>query len=204
MIRAQNVDGIHTSDNKTTVYLFQVSPFSTSQHCVGTTGSMPGRSLCVAFLGSRVWEISIGRMHRGSIERGTVKRGWIARAQEATEIVSVKNRRIKEARGLLMRRHREQSNKILLEGQRLISDAVEAGISPHEVYYTNEIAARNDRVHELLEKVSQSGAETFVVSDGVIRALSDTVTPQVRQVQEKVAVQRRGWGEMGTSNEKND
>lgn len=122
-----------------------------------------------------------------------MKRGCIARAQEVTEIVSVKNRRVKEARGLLMRRHREQSNKILLEGQRLISDAVEAGISPHEVFYSNEIAARSDRVQELLKKVSQSGAETFLVSDGVIRALSDTVTPQVRQFSGRVV----HWVQMG-------
>lgn len=104
---------------------------------------------------------------------------WSALAQEATEIVSVKNRRVKEARALLTRRHRDKSDKILLEGQRLVSDAVEAGISPLEVFYTSEIVARNDRAHKLLDDISRLGAEKFVVSDEVIRALSDTVTPQV-------------------------
>lgn len=140
------------------------------------------QALHAGFVGSGIWRVSARSSRRErQVGQDVAKRIWTARAQdEVTEIVSIKNRRVKEARGLLLRRQRDKTNRILLEGQRLISDAVEAGITPLEVFYTNETAERNGRVHELLERLSRLGTKKFAVSDAVIRALSDTVTPQVR------------------------
>lgn len=104
---------------------------------------------------------------------------WMATAQDTTEILSAKNARVKEAHRLLTRRQRDKTGKILLEGQRLIHDAVDAGVKPLEVYFTHEAVEKNVRVQELLDKLPFDMTKRFVVSDAVIRALSDTVTPQV-------------------------
>lgn len=97
----------------------------------------------------------------------------------AVEIQSMKNPRIKDVRTLLQRRQRDKQNRILLEGQRLIADALQAGIQPLELFCTPEALERSDKVVSLREAVGETGAANFIVSDAVIRSLSDTVTPQV-------------------------
>lgn len=101
--------------------------------------------------------------------------------QREVDIQSLKNPRVKDARALLRRRQREKEGKILLEGQRLISDALHAGAVPHEFFYTRQALERGDAVQRLRNEVVNYGAEEFLVSDSVIRSFSDTTTPQVRQ-----------------------
>lgn len=96
------------------------------------------------------------------------------------EIQSLKNPRVKAARALIRRRQREKENKILLEGQRLISDALEKGVVPLDFYYTKEGLERNEANFLLLSKMRSKGASHILVSDPVIRSFSDTTNPQVR------------------------
>lgn len=95
------------------------------------------------------------------------------------DIQSVNNTRVKDARGLLQRRHRDKRNLILLEGQRLISDALQTAIQPVELFYTREALERSEKIAALRHAAIQAGASSFLVSEAVIRSLSDTVTPQV-------------------------
>lgn len=95
------------------------------------------------------------------------------------EIQSHKNPRVKDARALLRRRHREKEGRLLLEGQRLIADALEAGVEPREFFCTRESLERSDVNRALRESVLKKGAESVLVSDSVIRSFSDTVNPQV-------------------------
>lgn len=95
------------------------------------------------------------------------------------EIQSSKNPRVKFARALLLRRQREKTDKILLEGQRLIKDALEAGTKPHSLFYTRqamEYETTNKLIHQ---NMRQQGADDVCVSDKVLTSISDTIHPQV-------------------------
>lgn len=102
---------------------------------------------------------------------------------EQTVIQSVKNQRVKDARALLRRRQREKENRILLEGRRLIMDALEAGVRAHELFFTPEALERTEETERLRKGMVERGARDFLVSDQVIRSFSDTVNPQVRKRQ---------------------
>lgn len=84
-------------------------------------------------------------------------------------ITSLTNPRVKAARALHRRRVRERENKILLEGVRLVHDALAAGVPFETVFYTPEQEAH---IPEDLRP------HAWVVSETVMQALSDTVTPQ--------------------------
>lgn len=99
------------------------------------------------------------------------------------EIRSLKNGRVKDARALLRRRQREKDAKILLEGQRLISDALQSGVSPREFFYTMEAVQKCETNQILKTEICEKGAEDVLVSEEVMRSLSDTVNPQVRSQQ---------------------
>lgn len=100
----------------------------------------------------------------------------------ATEIHSVKNARIKDTRTLLQRKHRERRNLILLEGQRLITDAIQANVYPEQIYYTPEAITRNESIARIRDEAVRHGALQFIVNDSVMQSLTDTITPQVSQV----------------------
>lgn len=95
------------------------------------------------------------------------------------EIQSSKNPRVKFARALLLRRQREKTDKILLEGQRLIKDALEAGTKPHSLFYTLQ-AMENETTNKVIhQNMKQQGADNVCVSDNVLASISDTIHPQV-------------------------
>ncbi|MCB0091994.1 MAG: hypothetical protein KDE54_29090, partial [Caldilineaceae bacterium] len=50
-------------------------------------------------------------------------------------ITSAKNQRIKDAQKLSRKRHREQTQTLLMEGLRLVRDAVESGVRPQTIFY---------------------------------------------------------------------
>lgn len=95
------------------------------------------------------------------------------------DIHSLRNQRVKDARALLRRRQREKEGKILLEGHRLISDAVDAGVAPQCFFYTKAALDRNKSHYALRDVMRHKGADDLAVTESVIRSLSDTVNPQV-------------------------
>lgn len=92
-------------------------------------------------------------------------------------ITSTTNPRIKEARKLQRRRQRYRAGQLLVEGVRLVQDAVDAGIRPVELFYATELltsaAGRN-----LVDQLVQAGVEHNACSPAVFAGLTETVTPQ--------------------------
>ena len=91
-----------------------------------------------------------------------------------TPITSLQNPKVKAARALHRRRQREREGKILLEGVRLIADAVDAGYVPELLFYT-ESALENEQAAALVESLQEVA---WAVTDEIMAHLADTVTPQ--------------------------
>lgn len=98
---------------------------------------------------------------------------------EPTDIQSPKNPRVKEARSLLQRRQREKRNLILLEGQRLIYDAISAGLHPQQLFMTREACERNEAIADIRRAAADKRTLQFFVTDPIMQSITDTVTPQV-------------------------
>jgi RNA methyltransferase, TrmH family len=93
-------------------------------------------------------------------------------------ITSATNVRIKEARKLQRRRNRYAARRLLIEGVRLVGDAVAAGIRPEVVYFAPELLGEGSLGHKLVAQLQQAGVETVACSAGVFAGLAETVTPQ--------------------------
>lgn len=89
---------------------------------------------------------------------------------------SLQNPRVKNARSLLRRRPRAKDQRLLLEGHRLVLDAVDAGHVPETVFYTEEALLRGEYGGRL--RVLTDGGEAILCTEEVIASISDTVTPQ--------------------------
>ena len=93
-------------------------------------------------------------------------------------ITSQANERIKAARKLHSRQHRHRSGKLLLEGVRLIADAVDSGLDPECVYFSPEMLSETPESTRLLQTLESHSASYETVSTQVLASLSQTVTPQ--------------------------
>lgn len=92
-------------------------------------------------------------------------------------ISSKANRTVKYVCSLHRRavRHREQ--RFLVEGVRLTEEMMKTGREPVFLFYT-EVVSRQPRAQALLEEARSSATEVVAVSEGVMRVMSDTKTPQ--------------------------
>jgi len=92
-----------------------------------------------------------------------------------TEIISsLQNNRVKLARQLQEKaRLRRKERKIVLEGVRLIADALAVGYKPLFVFYESQHAD-----YELIATLQDQQIQLIPVSADVIRHLSDTQNPQ--------------------------
>lgn len=90
------------------------------------------------------------------------------------KITSLQNQRVKLARSLHQKKHREREGKLLLEGVRLIGDALDAGVAPEHLFYTEDVL--DDRAAGAL--VEQAEDAAVLVSSEVLENITDTVTPQ--------------------------
>jgi RNA methyltransferase, TrmH family len=97
---------------------------------------------------------------------------------EGSMITSTDNQRIKAARKLNQRRQRETSGQLLLEGVRLISDALYSGIQPEIVFYAPDLSAENQAATALLHQLQQRGVDCIACTAEVFATLTETVTPQ--------------------------
>ncbi|MFQ6014566.1 MAG: TrmH family RNA methyltransferase [Anaerolineae bacterium] len=89
-------------------------------------------------------------------------------------ITSTANEKVKYARSLLRRRVRQQERHFVIEGARLIQEALRAGVQPALVFYVRAWAEDPDKGRLLASLTTNS----FLVSEGVMKFLSPTVTPQ--------------------------
>ena len=86
-------------------------------------------------------------------------------------ITSTKNEIVKSVRRLRDRSARRESGQHLIEGERLVFDALEAGIVPETLFIEQ---GRTD----FEARVSVLGAEFFSVSRAVLETVCDTSAPQ--------------------------
>jgi TrmH family RNA methyltransferase len=92
-------------------------------------------------------------------------------------ITGTSNQKIKFAQSLARKKERAAANKFLLEGARLISEAVRAGLVPALVFYERSAMQSDARVRALVAAWEHDRREIHEVSAPVMRALSDTETP---------------------------
>jgi RNA methyltransferase, TrmH family len=85
-------------------------------------------------------------------------------------VTSASNPRIASARRLRRRSERARSGRLLLEGERVILEALELGVV-EDLFVLSDAGA----IHAAAESAS---VPAVVVSEPVMRSLSDTVTPQ--------------------------
>ena len=93
------------------------------------------------------------------------------------EITSTSNQRVKLARKLQRKRHREQVGLCLLEGLRLVRDAWKAGAAVDTLFYTAAFGGDVEG-RRLLEAMQAAGVAAVSVTDEVLAAVTETVTPQ--------------------------
>ena len=90
-------------------------------------------------------------------------------------ITSLSNDKVKFVRALSVRKNRLREGRFVVEGARLIDDALNAGVKPDWVFCAERLATSTvavvARLHEL-------GLEVLDVSDAVMQACSETETPQ--------------------------
>jgi TrmH family RNA methyltransferase len=92
-------------------------------------------------------------------------------------ITSVHNERIKYIRSLARRRVRQRAGRFVVEGTRLVDEAVRAGVRPALVLYTQAWAATPEG-QRLLPALAGADGGAWLVSEAVLAACADTETPQ--------------------------
>ena len=92
-------------------------------------------------------------------------------------ITSTSNSKVRLARALHRRRYRYTERRFLVEGVRLLEEVVKAGISPAFVLYTDDLLA-SQRGQALLNDLRALTDDVHQVTDKVLQAAADTVTPQ--------------------------
>jgi len=91
-------------------------------------------------------------------------------------ITSINNPRVKLIRNLQKnRKTRQKEGVFIIEGTRLIGEAIAAQAQFQMAFHTNHL---DDRGRGSIHSMQRAGAEVYSVSDEVMSACSDTVTPQ--------------------------
>ncbi len=90
-------------------------------------------------------------------------------------ITSLTNDKVKLVRSLAERKHRVKEQRFAIEGARLIDDALAANLQPDWIFCAEQLPAR---AQETLGRLKKRRVEIITVSDAVLKACSDTETPQ--------------------------
>lgn len=90
-------------------------------------------------------------------------------------ISSPQNPRIVAARKLRLRKERRAAGAFLVDGVRVVGEAVRSSHRVRELFVTDVIAARQA---ELIRAADDAGVRITIVSERVARTLSETVHPQ--------------------------
>ncbi len=91
-------------------------------------------------------------------------------------ITSSQNSKIHLVRGLIARRkEREEAQAFVVEGVRLVEEALGAGWKPQFVLYSQQLSPRG---HESLAAFDGQGVEVEEISEALMKAVADTEAPQ--------------------------
>ena len=89
-------------------------------------------------------------------------------------ITSTSNDRVKYVHALSHRKTRQEEGRFVVEGLRLVEEAIRANVRPEFLFYTTEL---DDRGKKLVEHLHASGVACLDVTPGVIKFCSETETP---------------------------
>lgn len=93
-------------------------------------------------------------------------------------ITSLDNPQVKEARKLQRRRQRERSGQMLIEGLRLVRDALQSGAQIQKLFYAPGLISAQEALVDLVAHCSALAIPTLACSEEVFSTLAETVTPQ--------------------------
>ena len=89
-------------------------------------------------------------------------------------ITSVSNDRVKYVRALSRRKMRQEEGRFVVEGVRLIEEAVHANVQPEQIFYTADVGTRGQK---LAERLHAGGVVCLEVTPGIMRVCSEAETP---------------------------
>lgn len=84
-------------------------------------------------------------------------------------VTSIKDVRVVEAREISTAAGRKKYGKCLLEGEEIITWALQSGIAIERVFFDER-----NRVHPLLSRLSEMGTECLAATDGILKKITDT------------------------------
>ena len=94
-------------------------------------------------------------------------------------ITSIHNPRVKAVRRLLAsRKARYAGQQIVVEGVRLLADALHSGVEPVALFFDPALVAGSPAATGLIEQVAARGVECIACAGPVFAAMAETVTPQ--------------------------
>jgi len=93
------------------------------------------------------------------------------------KISSFTNNRIKYLRSLYRTKYIRQEGKFVLEGVRIIEEAIKEDVNIEQVFYSDYLI-RNQRGEELLAALKDGGIDAIEVDDEIIQQVADTESPQ--------------------------
>ncbi|MGM0370628.1 MAG: TrmH family RNA methyltransferase, partial [Bacillota bacterium] len=79
------------------------------------------------------------------------------------KITSSSNNKIKYLRSLYKKKYRRKYNQFVLEGVRLIEEAIQENVELYQVFYSDYLL-RNYRGEKLLKKLKQQGIEIYQIA----------------------------------------
>lgn len=91
-------------------------------------------------------------------------------------LTSLRNPQVRLCRALAQRQVRDREGKFVLEGVRLLEEALAAGAQLEQAFYCPQLV-QGQRAKQLVQGLAKV-AELLEVSEAVCRSLSDTTTPQ--------------------------
>lgn len=92
-------------------------------------------------------------------------------------ITSGQNQHIRYVRGLYSRKGRARSGKLVLEGVRLVEEAIAADVAVELALYSPRLLAR-ERGGALVATLAARGVEMVEVADGILDRVAQTDSPQ--------------------------
>lgn len=91
-------------------------------------------------------------------------------------ITSIQNSRVQEVRTLLRdARTRKTTAQCVVEGVRLVEEALQSGLPARLVFYTPDLS---DRAAAVVDRCQAAGVETLEISADLLQRISDTEQPQ--------------------------
>jgi TrmH family RNA methyltransferase len=111
-------------------------------------------------------------------------------------ITSLTNSKVKAVKRLHRQKGRQKAARFIVEGLRLVEEALRAGQVPALVFYTPRLQD-SSRGQTLLVEAAEASARTILVSEAVMKAMSTTATPQ--SVTAVCHIPRLPWPEIPTA-----